>query len=433
MAQEKIGEAFVSISAKLGPLRRGLKNAAKMVGRVIKQISVMSVALFSAAAAATLAWASSLEEATDKFTVAFQKMSAQGLTWVDKYSEQLGFGKQEMLDYMSSFNLMIKGTGVGEQKALDMSKALTKMAFGFSSLQNMSAGEAFVKIISGLAGEAEPLRRFGVDVTVAGLEAFAASKGIKKLYKEMTTAEKTTIRYQMILKGLESAWNNEIDTAGSLANEWRRLGGTIVQQGAEIGMVFAKDVAGAIGKISDAGKTFAPEIEQWLVGLREKAVAWIDSMGGIEGIGVKIKDAWATFAVYFKETISPILQATLTVTLAIVAALKQMADLMSGETIKDFQTEHSVAMNQRDIGNRYDALQAGETTRKGQAEFAARRQQESELGNTVKNALQYPFVKAISMATGQPMSVNRVTPRDSILDAQPVRVVNAGRPEIGAQ
>ena len=75
-----------------------------------------------------------------------------------------------------------------------MSKNLTQLGYDLSSFYNISVADSMQKVQSGVAGELEPLRRLGYDLSIAKLQAIALSHGIDQSVMSMTQAEKVAIK-----------------------------------------------------------------------------------------------------------------------------------------------------------------------------------------------------------------------------------------------
>ena len=111
---------------------------------------------------------------------------------------------------------------VGDAQSV-MSKNLTALSGDLASFYNMPVDDVFTKLKSGLAGETEPLRAFGLNMTVANLEAYALSKGIDESWQSMNQATQQTLRYNYILENLALAQGDFSRTSGTWANQIRLL------------------------------------------------------------------------------------------------------------------------------------------------------------------------------------------------------------------
>src|SRR6185503_16100794 len=74
---------------------------------------------------------------------------------------------------------------------------------------------------SGLIGEAEPLRRYGVLLSETRVQQVAMANSGKASARELTNQEKALARYQIILEDTIPAQGDFADTSGGLANQQR--------------------------------------------------------------------------------------------------------------------------------------------------------------------------------------------------------------------
>jgi hypothetical protein len=82
---------------------------------------------------------------------------------------------------------------------------MAMLAADASSFYNVPLDVALEKIRSGLSGEAEPLRAFGVFLSDAAMKAKAAQMGLAGLNGELTEGQKITVRAALIQEQLGTA------------------------------------------------------------------------------------------------------------------------------------------------------------------------------------------------------------------------------------
>lgn len=182
--------------------------------------------------------AATYEEALNLFTVTMGSYAKEGTEWVNEYSNALFLDPTNVMQYMGSFNSLIKGLGVGSDKAYLMSKNLTQLSYDLSSFKNMSFEEAFRKIQSAISGEIEPLRNVGVALSQNTLQELANSMGIKKRVADMSEAEKAQLRYIQILKST-TEWQGDLGrTLITPANALRVLKQQFTLLAKAIGQIF---------------------------------------------------------------------------------------------------------------------------------------------------------------------------------------------------
>lgn len=182
--------------------------------------------------------ASEEAEAVNLFTVTMGKYAEEGTKWIEKFSDALYLDKVSVMQYMGSFNSLVKGLGVGAENSYLMSKNLTQLVYDFSSFKNISIESAYEKLISGISGELEPIRNQGVAMSEATLQTLAYELGIEKLVREMTEAEKAQLRYIQIMRST-SDWQTDMGrTIITPANALRVMQQQFIQLGRAIGKVF---------------------------------------------------------------------------------------------------------------------------------------------------------------------------------------------------
>ena len=150
----------------------------------------------------------------------------------------LGINTGEFLSNQGTFMTMAQGMGVAANNAYTMSKGLTQLSYDLASFFNISNDAAFEKVRSGLAGEIEPLRALGYDLTTARLQQEAYNMGITEQVSKMTQAEKAMLRYKAIMSQVSWAHGDLAKTAASPANQIRILKSQMQTAAQAIGNVF---------------------------------------------------------------------------------------------------------------------------------------------------------------------------------------------------
>ena len=101
--------------------------------------------------------AASYYESLNLFSTTLGENSEKALDWVNKFSSALYLDPGQVMQYMGTFDSLISGLGVGEEKAYLMSQQLTQLTYDLASFKNLSFETAFEKLQSGISGEIEPL------------------------------------------------------------------------------------------------------------------------------------------------------------------------------------------------------------------------------------------------------------------------------------
>lgn len=136
------------------------------------------------------------------------------------------------------FQTLITGMGETADKASIMSKQLTQLGYDIASFYNIDVGDAMLKIQSGIAGELEPLRRLGWDLSDARMNLEMTKLGIEGTTQEMTQAEKVALRYYLIMTQVTQTHGDMARTIASPANQLRVLQAQLALAARAIGSLF---------------------------------------------------------------------------------------------------------------------------------------------------------------------------------------------------
>lgn len=180
------------------------------------------------------------------FTVAFGEATDQAWEFSNAMASAFGINPANLTRTAGLFYQVSTSLGLTNDKAMTLAKNWTKLAYDISSMYNIGFDEAVTKLMAGLVGETEPLRRVGIVITENNLALTAQQLGITKSIRNMTEAEKIQLRYVTALQQTTNAQGDFARTFSSPANQLR-----ILQEQMEI---FMREV----------GTLFIPLIEKWV-------------------------------------------------------------------------------------------------------------------------------------------------------------------------
>ena len=189
---------------------------------------------------------SDITEVENVVNVAFGSMASQAYEFASTAKERFGLSELAALNYAGTMKAVLNSSGVAQEAAAEMSTSLAGLAGDLASFYNISQDVAWDKIMSGMAGEVEPLRRLGINLSVANLESYALSQGITESYQSMTQAEQVMLRYNYLMAQTAQQQGDFARTSGSFANQLRLLTLNFQQLAATIGQGFIAAVLPAI-------------------------------------------------------------------------------------------------------------------------------------------------------------------------------------------
>lgn len=172
------------------------------------------------------------------FSVSMGEYADASLGYANAVRDAMGIDPSEWVRAQGIFMTMATGFGVAGERASVMSQNLTQLGYDLASFYNMDVETAMLKLKSGLAGELEPLRAIGYDLSQAKLEATALALGIDKSVSSMTQAEKAQLRYYAIMTQVTVAQGDMARTLTDPANQMRVFKSEISMAAREIGNMF---------------------------------------------------------------------------------------------------------------------------------------------------------------------------------------------------
>lgn len=166
--------------------------------------------------------ASDAKELESAFDHSFGVISNRMDKWAEDTGDSLDRATTEMKDGALAFN-QIFGKATTKEAAAELSQEFTELSQNAASFFNTDFDTALGKLRSGLSGESEPLRDFGVFINEAAVENQALKMGLIETGQELNEFGKIMARAALISEGMAQA-NGDIErTGGELANMWRGL------------------------------------------------------------------------------------------------------------------------------------------------------------------------------------------------------------------
>lgn len=177
-------------------------------------------------------------ENVNLFNVSMGQYAESAAEYANTVRDVMGLDPSEWMRNQGIFMTLATGFGIATDRAATMSQQLTQLGYDLSSFFNDSFENAMLKLQSGLAGELEPLRRWGFDLSQAKLQQTALSLGIKGTIADMTQAEKAQLRYYAIMTQVTTAHGDMARTLQNPANSLRILSSELEQAARAIGGIF---------------------------------------------------------------------------------------------------------------------------------------------------------------------------------------------------
>ena len=217
-------EELARASAALDQLEDHTNKSTDAFSRLAKAIGLVMIVRKALDTIKTgIDYASDLAEVQNVVDVTFGSATEAINSWSKECLAAYGMNEVSAKRYAGTIGAMLKSSGLAGDAIVDMSKDMVGLAGDMASFYNLDLETAFEKIRSGISGETEPLKQLGINMSVANLEAYALSQGIKTSYNEMSQAEQVMLRYNYLMSTTADAQGDFARTQDSYANQTRLL------------------------------------------------------------------------------------------------------------------------------------------------------------------------------------------------------------------
>lgn len=212
--------------------------------------------------------ASDLNESINAVEVSYGDVADEVLKLGENSAQAFGLSKSDLNGYATQFSAFVKTIAGDGGDVVGTLEALVGRGTDFASVFNVDVSEALSLFQSGLAGETEPLRRYGIDLSAATVEAYALAHGIGDGTSELTEAQKQQARYGSLLEQTNAVQGDFVKTSDELANknrinaaEWEnvraKIGDAFLPVASELADILSDDV---IPVIAELAEEYGPEL-----------------------------------------------------------------------------------------------------------------------------------------------------------------------------
>lgn len=134
--------------------------------------------------------------------------------------KNMGVSANEYLETANKIGSLLQGSGFSEGEATELTMDVMQRAADQASIMGISTSAAFEAITGAAKGNFTMMDNLGVAINATTIEEYALSKGIKKSYNEMSTAEKVGLAFELFM-------DKTADSAGNYAKENGTLAGSM--------------------------------------------------------------------------------------------------------------------------------------------------------------------------------------------------------------
>lgn len=318
------GGVRVNITGDSSQLDRELRHADRAVGRfadettkhssrVSRSFEAMVPSLAAAGAAIgafgvySVKQASDVGEALNVTKLMFGDLSDELDYFAQNAAKSMGMSRKEFLQAAGGIGALLKPMGVAEDEAAKMTASLVQRAADIGSAFNASGEEVTQAMKSALAGETEPMRRFGVFLSEARVQAEALALGLGDVSGTTNMAGKAQAIYSLMMKDSNAVAGDFVNTMGeSMPNKLKvaraqfdNLTAAIGEKLLPVAVVVLDWMSGKLDELSawwdSDGKRW---MEEWSAGWAEFQTNWSGFWDSFGQGRVQVEDFFGMVSAY---------------------------------------------------------------------------------------------------------------------------------------
>jgi hypothetical protein len=256
-------------------------------GGIAKDLAGTAISYAVDAVGNSIDLASNKAESASKVNEIYGK-SAQSITdHAATAADTVNLSSGKYLEAAGTLGNLTTNMGLSDKASADMSVGMIQLAADMGSFNNASPEDVLAAMQSGLVGQSEPMRKYGVSLDSATVKQKAMEMG---LYDGTGAIDKSAVAqatYQLMLDQTGKAQGDLARTSDGLANKqargaakqeeaWTQLGEAIMPLAAELMPILADVITVVVGIVLDVVKA----IRDWI----DKNRPLIDTVTRVAGI-----------------------------------------------------------------------------------------------------------------------------------------------------
>ena len=179
--------------------------------------------------------ASDMNESISKVAVVFGDTADAVYKFGETAAKSMGMSNQQALEAAGTYGNLFQALGVTKDKSQEMSLSMVQLAADLGSFNNMSTEDSLNALRSGLSGETEPLKRFGIALNDVTLKNKAMEMGFGKIKGVMDPAIKAQVTYALVMEQTKKAQGDYQRTSLGTANSMKTLSAQFADAKVQVG------------------------------------------------------------------------------------------------------------------------------------------------------------------------------------------------------
>ena len=231
---KKMASNVTAASKKIGVATKNMGIAFAKVGAAVSAVSFGAFAVM-------VAKASEMQEAMGKFAVVFGDSAGAVEASAKSMASELGVSRLEIIQMLGSMQDLLVPMGVATEEATGMSQQMARLAVDLGSFNNMASEQVFGDLQAAITGSGEVMKKYGVVLNETAVKQELLNMGMDPANAD--DAAKAQARLNIIMAGTTAAQGDAVRTAGSFANQVKRLKANFADIAVTIGGPFLQSLA----------------------------------------------------------------------------------------------------------------------------------------------------------------------------------------------
>lgn len=269
-------------------------STAKRMGSVVAAGMATAGVALAGLAAKTVGLASDLEQSMGGVDAVFKGVAGQVHTFATQAAGSLGLSKNSYNELATIIGTTLKNSGTAMDKLAGTTNTLIGRSADLAATFGGPVTEASAAMASALRGEFEPLRRYGVSLNQADINARALADTGKTNAAALTKQEKALAAQALIMDQSKDAAGAFARESGTLAGQTERLKANLENLGARVGSVLLPPLTAITTWIVSEGLPKLEALGRWAADTFGPAFSSIGSV--LATVGSALRDFFGSLS-----------------------------------------------------------------------------------------------------------------------------------------
>lgn len=177
---------------------------------------------------------------------------------IDAIAEATGRSSNALMQGSSSILAMSRSMGFGQEEAGKFTSTMSQVAVDLGSFFNQETDQVFIDLQSAMAGSAETMQKYGIDVSVTALQNAALNMGLIEQGETLDRVTRAQVLQAEIMRQAADAMGDAERTSDSYTNQSRRLQAVIQDTATEMGKELIPALTPVVTALAELATDVAP-------------------------------------------------------------------------------------------------------------------------------------------------------------------------------